>query len=63
MSVKSVRKKWKNPSFAAGVDRSIIQRGAEMLGVEIGELIEDTINGMREVADEIGLKENPVPEP
>ncbi len=56
MSVKSVRKKWKTPSFAAGVDRSIIQRGAEMLGVEIGELIEDTINGMREVAGEIGLK-------
>ncbi|MBW2544960.1 MAG: hydrolase [Deltaproteobacteria bacterium] len=59
MSVKSVRKKWKNPSFAAGVDRSIIQKGAEMLGIEIGELIEDTINGMREVADEIGLKGDP----
>ena len=59
MSVKSVKKKWKNTSFAAGVDRSIIQKGAEMLGVEIGELIEDTINGMREVAVEIGLKGDP----
>ncbi|MDO9514511.1 MAG: hydrolase [Syntrophales bacterium] len=56
MSVKSVRKKWKSPAFAAGVDRSIIQKGAQMLGVEIGELIEDTINGMREVAGEIGLQ-------
>lgn len=60
MTVKSVKKKWKSPAFAAGVDRSIIQKGAEMLGVEIGELIEDTIMGMREVAEEIGLKGNPV---
>jgi len=60
MTVKSVKKKWKSPAFAAGVDRSIIQRGAEMLGVGIEELIEDTIMGMREVADVIGLKGNPV---
>jgi len=58
MSVKSVKKKWKSPSFAAGVDRSIIQNGAEMLGMEIGELIEGTIMGMRKVAEEIGLKGN-----
>ena len=60
MKVKSVKKKWKSPAFAAGVDRSIIQKGAEMLGVSIEELIEDTIMGMREVAEEIGLKGNPV---
>ena len=60
MTVKSVKKKWKSPSFAAGVDRSIIKKGAEMLGVEIEELIEDTIMGMREVAEETGLKGNPV---
>ena len=59
MTVKSVKKKWKSPSFAAGVDRELIQKGAEMLGVEIGELIEDTIMGMREVADAIGLKGTP----
>jgi predicted hydrolase (HD superfamily) len=40
------------------VDRSIIERGAEMMGVEISELITDTIMGMREVAEEIGLKGN-----
>jgi len=54
--VSSVKKKWKDKRFAAGVDRSIIERGAEMLGVEIPELIEHTIMGMREVAEEIGLK-------
>ncbi|MBT8490468.1 MAG: HDIG domain-containing protein [Deltaproteobacteria bacterium] len=58
MTVKSVKKKWKSPAFAAGVDRSIIQKGADMLGVDVSELIEDTIMGMREVADEIGLRGN-----
>jgi putative nucleotidyltransferase with HDIG domain len=56
MKAKSVKKKWKDKRFAAGVDRSIIQKGADMLGVELGQLITDTIMGMREVADEIGLK-------
>ena len=59
LTAKSVRKKWKDKSFAAGVDRSVIARGAEMLGVELSDLITDTIVGMREVADEIGLKGNP----
>ena len=53
---KSVKKKWKDKRFAAGVDRSIIANGAQMLGMEIPELITDTIAGMREVAEEIGLK-------
>ena len=56
IEVKSVKKKWKDKRFAAGVDRSIIAKGAEILGVEISELISDTIQGMREVAEEIGLK-------
>ncbi|MGD9310410.1 MAG: HD domain-containing protein [Desulfosarcina sp.] len=56
MKAKSVKKKWKDKRFAAGVDRSIIQKGADMLGVELSELITDTIMGMREVADDIGLK-------
>jgi putative nucleotidyltransferase with HDIG domain len=58
MKAKSVKKKWKQKQFAAGVDRSIIEKGAEMLDVELGELITDTIMGMREVAEEIGLKGN-----
>ncbi len=58
MKAKSVKKKWKDKRFAAGVDRSIIEKGAEMLGVQISDLIQDTIMGMREVAEEIGLKGN-----
>ena len=55
LPVKSVRKKWKDKAFAAGVDRTVIEKGAAMLGVGIDELIADTIEGMREVADRIGL--------
>ncbi len=58
MKTKSVKKKWKQKQFAAGVDRSIIEKGAGMLGVELSELISDTIMGMRDVAEEIGLKGN-----
>ena len=56
LKAKSVKKKWKDKRFAAGVDRGIIEKGAAMLDVALGELITDTIMGMREVADEIGLK-------
>lgn len=56
LKAKSVKKKWKDKRFAAGVDRSIIEKGAAMLEVELSELITDTIMGMREVADEIGLR-------
>ena len=59
VQVKSVKNKWKDKRFAAGVDRSIIEKGAAMLGVSLDELIEDTIKGMQEVADAIGLKGNP----
>ncbi|MDH4203935.1 MAG: HD domain-containing protein [Desulfobacteraceae bacterium] len=56
LNAKSVKKKWKDKRFAAGVDRSIIDKGAQMLGMERTELITDTIMGMREVSEEIGLK-------
>jgi len=55
MEVRSVKKKWNDKKFAAGVDRSVIEKGAEMLGVTLDELINDCIMGMREVAEEIGL--------
>ena len=58
VKTKSVKKKWKDKRFAAGVDRSIIQKGSEMLGIELSDLINDTIMGMREVAEDIGLKGN-----
>jgi len=55
MEVRSVKKKWNDKKFAAGVDRSVIEKGAEMLGVSLDELITDCIMGMRIVANEIGL--------
>jgi putative nucleotidyltransferase with HDIG domain len=58
MEATSVRKKWKDKRFAAGVNRSIIEKGAAMLGVDLNDLIAETILGMREVAEEIGLKGN-----
>jgi len=56
VKVKSVKKKWKDKRFAAGVNRSIILKGAEMLGMDISDVIADTLTGMQEVAEEIGLK-------
>ena len=56
MEARSVKKKWTDKKFAAGVDRSVIEKGAAMLGVTLDELITDCIMGMREVAEEIGLK-------
>ena len=56
MKLKSVKKKWKDKSFAAGVDRDLITKGADMLGLEVGKVIEYSIMGMRDVAEDIGLK-------
>jgi len=55
MEAKSVMKKWKDKSFAAGVNRTVIEKGAAMLGVELRDLVTDSIMGMREVASKIGL--------
>jgi predicted hydrolase (HD superfamily) len=55
MEASSVKKKWKDARFAAGVNRSVIEKGAVMMGVEIGEVISATIAGMRTAAKEIGL--------
>jgi predicted hydrolase (HD superfamily) len=56
LTVQSVMKKWKDKRFAAGVDRSIIDRGAQMLNMDRAALIAETIQGMRSVAAAIGLK-------
>jgi len=55
LEARSVMKKWKDKSFAAGVNRPVIEKGAAMLGIELRELVTDVIMGMREVADRIGL--------
>ncbi|MBL4931640.1 HDIG domain-containing metalloprotein [Clostridium paridis] len=55
LELKSVKKKYKSKGFAAGVDRTIIENGAKMLGMDLDYIIEHTILAMREIADSIGL--------
>jgi predicted hydrolase (HD superfamily) len=55
LEVASVRKKWKEKKFAAGVNREVIQRGADLLQTDLDGLIGQVIAGMRAVAGEIGL--------
>ncbi|MGD0238280.1 MAG: HD domain-containing protein [Syntrophorhabdales bacterium] len=56
LPLKSVKKKWKDKAFAAGVDRGIIEQGAKSLGMELDVVIAETIRGMQGVAESIGLK-------
>ncbi len=56
LTPKSVKKKFKQKSFAAGVDRSIIEEGAAMLDMDLTEVIDETIKGMQARAEELGLK-------
>ena len=55
MQAKSVRKKLKQPSFAAAVSREDVQRGADDLGVELGELIEQVIAALAPLSERLGL--------
>ena len=56
LTPKSVRKKLKQPSFAAGVHRDEVYRGAEDLGVDLDEHIAFIIDAMRPIAPELGLR-------
>jgi len=53
---KSVRKKLKQPSFAAGVHRDEVYRGAEELGLELDAHIANVVTAMRPIAGELGLR-------
>jgi len=53
---KSVRKKLKQPSFAAGVHRDEVYRGAEELGVELDDHIRNVVAALRPIAGELGLR-------
>jgi putative nucleotidyltransferase with HDIG domain len=53
---RSVKKKLKQPSFAAGVNRDDVRKGAELLGLELDEHIANVVEGMRPVAGELGLR-------
>ena len=56
MELKSVKKKYKTKGFAAGVSREVVEAGAKMLGMELDDLIWQTVLGMREAAEALGLK-------
>ncbi len=56
LKAKSVRKKMKQRSFAAAVNREDIVRGAEELGVDLGEHIEFVAGALREISDVLGLR-------
>ncbi len=56
LELSSVKKKYKNKNFAAGVDRTIIEEGAAMLGMSLDEVIQETINAMKAEAAALGLE-------
>lgn len=58
LEVKSVKKKFKTLNFAAGVNREVVTKGAEMAVYGLDDLMKETILAMRAVADEIGLGGN-----
>ena len=63
LQASSVRKKWKDKSFAAGADRDIIQHGAQEFGVDLWTHVDFAIIAMRKIAKELDLEGNlPAPE-
>lgn len=56
MEVKSVKKKWKDKAFAAGVNREIIEDGAKKMAIDLDQVIAETLKSMQKVAENIGLK-------
>jgi len=55
VSVKSIMKKWKDKSFAASVDRKVVEQGAEGLGVTLTEHIEIVLKAMQDISENLGL--------
>ena len=55
LELSSLKKKFKTPSFAAGVNREIIRQGSAWLGWDLDRVLQETIIGMRNVAAQIGL--------
>jgi len=55
LGVKSVKKKFKTKSFAAGVNREVVKEGAKMLDMELDELIAEVIEAMKADAKELGV--------
>ncbi len=58
LELSSVKKKYKQPSFAAGCSRKVIEDGSAMLGLPLDTIIEQTLLGMRAEAEALSLKGN-----
>ena len=56
MTPKSVKKKLRQPSFAAAVSREDVARGAELLGIELDELVAQVIEALRASAGDLGVR-------
>ena len=55
VTVESVQKKWKKKDFAKGANREIIEKGGQMLDMQLETLIEETLNGLKKIAPALGL--------
>ena len=55
LKVKSVKKKWKDKAFAAGVNRAEVEHAMEDFGVELWEHVGNVIQAMQTIAPELGL--------
>lgn len=58
MELKSLKKKYKDKKFAAGCSREIIEKGAEMLGWTLDELLTRTLDAMKTVEDSVNAQFN-----
>ena len=58
LELKSLKKKFKSKSFAAVVNRDVIRQGSEMLGMELDDVMRESIEGLKESADITGLRGN-----
>lgn len=60
LKIKSVKKKWNVKHFAAGANREVIEKGARMLDKDLDYIIGETIAGMQKIAEQLGLKGEPL---
>jgi predicted hydrolase (HD superfamily) len=56
LNASSVKKKWKDRAFAAGVNREEIENGARELGIELWQHVDNVIQAMRGIAKDLGLE-------
>jgi predicted hydrolase (HD superfamily) len=63
MTPKSVKKKLKDQTFARGVDREEVAKGAQLLGIDLTQHIQNVIDAMRDIAPELGLTASQLAEP